>query len=274
MHPVIAMLTDFGTTDIYVGIMKGVIATFAPSAQVIDITHAVPPQDVIQGAYLLKAAYRYFPPHTIFIGVVDPGVGTQRRAVAIRTDHGIFIAPDNGLLSPILQAQRVRDAVELAIPSGASHTFHGRDVFAPAAGRLARGDAFEALGAAISPESLVGGIKPRMEVISPKKLKGEVLRIDHFGNLITSLGPFRWLNAEQLSLDSHDLVLPAAVVRVELSTPFVHRAKLYRTYGDAPQNELIALVSSDGQIELAVNGGSAAVQTKAQIGHDITLYLK
>ncbi|GAB4549387.1 MAG: SAM-dependent chlorinase/fluorinase [Anaerolineae bacterium] len=274
MHPIIALLTDFGTTDIYVGVMKGVIATFAPTAQLIDLTHAVPPQNVMHAAYLLKAAYRYFPPQTIFLCVVDPGVGTNRRPVAIRTDHGLFIAPDNGLLSPILQAQQIHCAVELPTPGESSHTFHGRDIFAPAAGRLARGESLEELGSAIASNSLIGGIQPRIEVVSAKKIKGEVIRIDHFGNLITSLGTFRWLDAEQIALDGHNLVLPVAAVRVELSTPFVHRARLYRTYGDAPPSGLIALISSDGQLELAVNGGSAAEQTKAQIGHDITLLIK
>src|SRR5258708_6329724 len=147
-RPVIALLTDFGTSDPYVGVMKGVIAARCSSVRLIDITTEVTPQNIQQAAYLLRSAYRYFPLHTIFLIVVDPGVGTQRRPLAIETDRGIFVGPDNGVFSGVLDVVDSWQALVLLTPENLSATFHARDLFAPAAAVLACGRLLLQLGVA------------------------------------------------------------------------------------------------------------------------------
>src|SRR6476661_7756612 len=145
MRPIITLLTDFGTADGYVGEIKGVLLTRLPDAQLIDITHDVPPQDVESGRLVLARTWRRFPAGTIHVVVVDPGVGSERAALAVHSDGRFLVGPDNGVLSPALLVAGMR-AVELPVPRGASATFHGRDVFAPAAAALARGASVDALG--------------------------------------------------------------------------------------------------------------------------------
>ncbi|HBY95291.1 MAG TPA: hypothetical protein DEP84_15285, partial [Chloroflexi bacterium] len=189
--PLIVLTTDFGTADIYVGVMKGVIAGIAPTARVVDLTHEIRPQDVRHGAYSLSIAVPYFPPGTIFVTVVDPGVGSARRPVAIRTGGYIFVAPDNGVLSLVLREAPADAAVILAerryqLPQ-ISITFHGRDVFAPAGAHLAAGVPLEALGPALEPADLVMLPAPRRFHDEHGVWHGEILHIDHFGNMVTSL---------------------------------------------------------------------------------------
>src|SRR5258708_19127376 len=138
-QPLIALLTDFGTSDPYVGVMKGVMANHCPDAQFIDITHAVLPQNVRQAGYLLRSAYRYFPPHTVFLVVVDPGVGTKRNALAIKTDHGSYVGPDNGVFSAVLDEVDTWQAGNILLPERISAAFHCLGVVAPAAAALAFG---------------------------------------------------------------------------------------------------------------------------------------
>jgi len=191
--PLIALLTDFGTHDAYVGVMKGVMAGICPDAQFIDLTHAIEPQNVRQGAFVLMTAFSYFPKGTIFLVVVDPGVGGQRRALAARAGDYIFVAPDNGVLSYVLR--RYPYAVVNDLTSAAhqlaqvSSTFHGRDVFAPAAAYLAAGESLDRLGGRVrDPQKLP---QPTL-TLQADRLTGEVLHIDHYGNIVTSLGALAW----------------------------------------------------------------------------------
>jgi S-adenosylmethionine hydrolase len=246
---VITLLTDFGLEDGYVGAMKGVLAALAPGALVVDITHAVPPQDVRRGGLIWRSSVPYFPRGSIHVGVIDPGVGSRRRLLAFETAAGIFLAPDNGLVGYVLERRAVRRAVEVKraehfLPR-VSATFHGRDIFAPVAARLATGLPLEALGREVRSYAWEGLPRPRRRWSSTgrgRRLReeGSVLDIDRFGNAMTNLVP------------RGDLVLE------ELVAGKVRFTRLARTYSDVPPGKPVALVGSLGFIEVAVHRGSAA----------------
>src|SRR3954466_12535628 len=187
MRPVIALLSDFGSRDHYAGTMKGVILNICPDATLVDITHEVPPHDVLDGALELAAAARYFPAGTIFLAVVDPGVGSARRGIAVEAGDYRFVAPDNGVLTAVLHELPPKRIVELterryARPT-VSRTFEGRDRFAPAAAWLAKGIQLSALGRTVSPHH-------QLEIPQPEvgeRLAGVVLLVDRFGNLVTNI---------------------------------------------------------------------------------------
>jgi S-adenosylmethionine hydrolase len=244
VRPTIAFLTDFGTRDHYVGAMKGAALTICPDATLVDITHDIDPQDILGGALELAAAYPYFPAGTIFVAVVDPGVGSARRGIAAEAGEYRFVAPDNGLLTLVLRDAAPPQVVELREPQFArptvSRTFEGRDRFAPAAGWLARGTPLASLGPAIDRWATLE--IPRAEVTG-NTLRGEVLRIDRFGNLVTSI--------DRAAFDGF-----AATEAVVLVGP--HQIRLVGTYGEAAPNALCALFGSSNRLEVAVNGGSAA----------------
>jgi hypothetical protein len=274
-QPLIALLTDFGTSDPYVGVMKGVIARHCPAARTIDITHEVSPQYIRQAAYLLRSAYRYFPAHTIFLIVIDPGVGTERRPVAIQTSHGLFIGPDNGVFSAILDEVDTWQAVALWPPAELSATFHGRDVFAPAAAQLACGSTLTEVGSPIVDLERVAVL--RVDLPEPSKLVGEVLHIDHFGNVITSLGPFEWQKDRRdllLSIPSREAPLnfPASIAEIVLGTKRL--TGIQATYGEVRKGDLLALINSDRQLEIAVNQGNAAWLLGCHIGDTVRVDLK
>jgi S-adenosyl-L-methionine hydrolase (adenosine-forming) len=243
-RPLIALLTDFGLRDHYVGTMKGVMLGICPDAALVDLSHDVAPQDVMGAALELAAAYEYFPSHTIFLVVVDPGVGSTRRAIAVEAGEYRFVAPDNGVLSLVLDRSPLSRAVELTASQYArptiSKTFEGRDRFAPAAAWLATGVDLTALGRPAS--SLV-----RVEVPLPRAtaagVDGEVLSVDRFGNLIT--------NVDQATLGKL-----SGVVTVQIGRHVIPR--MVATYAEAKAGELCALVGSSNRLEIAVNGGSAA----------------
>lgn len=243
-RPVIALLSDFGLSDHYVGVMKGVIAGICPSALMIDLTHEVPPQDVRAAAFALAASWRFFPPETIFVTVVDPGVGTDRRAVAGRVGPYSFVAPDNGVLDLVLAEHPATQSVALTNPRYArapvSATFHGRDRFAPAAAWLAQGTPIEALGDAVELRTRLSWPSPD---VGPTLVTGEVVHVDRFGNLITNV---------------HRRLWPAAVDITNVSVGDLAPVRLARTYGDAVPGETIALFGSSERLEVAVTGGSAA----------------
>jgi S-adenosyl-L-methionine hydrolase (adenosine-forming) len=250
MPPAIALLTDFGRQDVYAGVLHGVIAGIAPEARVIDLTHDVPPQDVRAGAFLLLTAYRYFPPGTIFVVVVDPGVGTARAILALRAGAYTFVGPDNGVLRwAVEDAGGAEEAVRVEEPAyhlpDVSHTFHGRDVMAPAAAHLARGVPLGALGPPAGP--LSGAPFPRPVEVAGG-LAGEVLYVDRFGNAITNLPP------------------APGIVRV--AGQAVPRG---RAYADGIPGRPLALVGSAGLIEVAVPGGSAAAALGAGPGTPVLL---
>src|SRR5262245_28512049 len=243
-RPLIALLTDFGLCDHYVGTMKGVVLSICPEATLVDISHDVAPQDIRDGALELAAAYRYFPSGTIFLVVVDPGVGSTRRGIAAEVGDHRFVAPDNGVLSVVFDQAPPQLVVELTNRSYArptiSKTFEGRDRFAPAAAWLANGIALTALGGPVTALA-------RLEVPRPRPtddgVDGEVLRVDHFGNLMT--------NIDDSALGT---ISGTVIVRIgELVIP-----RVVATYADVTPGELCALVGSSDRLEIAVNGGSAA----------------
>jgi S-adenosylmethionine hydrolase len=240
MRPVITLLTDFGSADPYVGMMKGVIATICPEANVVDITHEVPPQDIRTGAFFLERSFRYFPPGTIHVAVVDPGVGTSRKPVAVRSDGHIFVGPDNGLL--FFGAGRPR-AVALTRASyfraAVSHTFHGRDVFAPVAAHLAAGVPFQSLGSAQSRIVRLPSVRPRR---TKRGLRGAVVSVDRFGNLITNL----------------DLAAWKSLRRPRLAVGSFVATELCRSYGSVRPGELALILGGYGLLEIAARDRSAA----------------
>lgn len=258
--PAVALLTDFGQDDTYVGVMKGVMHGICPQARFIDLTHAVAPQNVRQAALALCDACAFFPQGTVFLVVVDPGVGGERRALAVQAGGWSFVAPDNGVLSYALLRLPEARSVELRPPPAASRTFHGRDVFAPAAARLAAGAPLGSLGA---PVAGIAALPAPLLAITPGAVTGEVLHVDHFGNVITSVGRLDWQPAARLRLTPRFADLPpvtisaqqAAVVGSGWSVRGVHL-----TYSAVPPGELLALVGSAGWLELAVNQGSAAAR--------------
>lgn len=275
--PVIALLTDFGLTDGYVGVMKGVMLSICPTAQIIDLTHAIEPQNVRQGAYVLLNTLGYLPPQTIYVGVVDPGVGSSRESIAIKTNRAIFVGPDNGLFSYVLKHCEVQQVVALQNPAyrlpDVSSTFHGRDIFSPMAAHIANGVALDQLGPALSKVEWLP--PPRLE-ITPQAIHGEVLDIDHFGNIATSIGRLTWANNDMLLLVPFFNPQPEPILSIhpERCTVQINGRTidaLGLTFTTVPRGELIALINSAGQLEIAVNHGNAARELAVQVGDPISL---
>jgi S-adenosyl-L-methionine hydrolase (adenosine-forming) len=250
--PVIALLTDFGIRDHYVGTMKGVVLSVCPDASLVDVTHDIPPQDIFAAALELDASYRYFPPATVFLVVIDPGVGSTRRAIAAEIDGYRFVAPDNGVLSPVLRASASPIVVELLerrfARSTISRTFEGRDRFAPAAGWLARGTKLQSFGPALS--DYVTLDFPIAEVTATA-IRGQVVRVDRFGNLITNI-----------KVAALDRLTRASTVTVNKA----HTARIVLTYASVAPGELCAVVGSSGHLEVAINAGNAAARLDATRG--------
>jgi S-adenosyl-L-methionine hydrolase (adenosine-forming) len=252
--PIITLLTDFGTRDAFVGVMKGAILSICPGARLVDLSHEVPPQSVAGGAFLLKSSIDYFPKGTIHLAVVDPGVGSARRAVALKSRGRFFVGPDNGLLPAALEAWGIEAAVELTekryqLPDP-SATFHGRDIFAPAAAHLAAGVPLAKLGAATNNWIWREIAKPYK---TPAGWSGEVLWVDHFGNLITNL--------EKKHLPKPFRLRVGKAVILNLVT---HYAAIKR-------GTVAALVGSSGCLEISANGGSAAQKLGVGIGAAVIL---
>jgi S-adenosylmethionine hydrolase len=244
-RPIIAFLTDFGTRDHYVGVMKGVALGICPDAALVDINHEVPPQDVLTGALELAAAYKYFPVGTVFLVVIDPGVGSARRGIAADSGSYRFVAPDNGVLTLALRETPSARVVELSERAyqrpTVSRTFEGRDRFAPAAAWLARGTELTALGREVGEWLELTAPSP---VIEETQLVGEVLRVDRFGNLVTNL------NRATLERYAGDKAIQIVAGRVAMGTVV--------TYTDVEVGSPCALIGSTDYLEIAVNGGSAA----------------
>jgi S-adenosylmethionine hydrolase len=249
--PPIALLSDFGSCDHYVGVMKGVIASIAPAANVIDVTHGIPPQAIAAGALALAQSWRYFPPRTIFVAVVDPGVGTDRLPIAVETTAGArFIGPDNGLLWSAAAEAGVSRIVELKSPryrlAELSTTFHGRDLFAPAAAHLWSGVRLAALG----PQ--VGGMTPGAIAVDVtegrNELIGSIVYIDRFGNLVTNIDRQCF---ERFARRFRGFRLS---VRIGQGAPI----EILKAYGEARPGKSLATFGSFKMLEVAVRDGSAA----------------
>jgi S-adenosylmethionine hydrolase len=240
---IIALLTDFGTADSYLGSMKGAILSVYPEATLVDLVHDLPAHDVLAGALALDAAYAAFPAGTVFVAVVDPGVGSARRGLAIEAGGCVFVGPDNGIFTFVLRehAQSRLHALESArlFRAPVSPVFHGRDVFGPVAGHLARGLALEDVGPAVRDPVV-------LDVPEPRRLEGgdwdvRVVHVDRFGNLTTNLraGALEWTSGPEVVVDGR----PVPVVR---------------TYADVPFGTACALVGSHGRLEIAVREGRAS----------------
>ncbi|MFQ5514536.1 MAG: S-adenosyl-l-methionine hydroxide adenosyltransferase family protein [Myxococcota bacterium] len=238
----LTLLTDFGVADGYVAAMKGVILSRCADVQLIDITHEIPPGDIRAAAYVLLQAVGTYPSGTVHLVVVDPGVGSERRALACRGGDQLFVGPDNGVLAAALEDCTARQAVVLTRPElwreSPSAVFHGRDVFAPVAARLAAGGRLEELGDAVDPATLIPRPWSDPERCGEEWI-GEVIHVDRFGNLITNL-PLDEEHAWAGELRVGALVLP-----------------LRRCYSDAPEGDLLGLRGSSGLLEIACNRGRA-----------------
>ena len=258
--PIITLLTDFGASDVFVGSMKGVILGINPLAQIVDLSHDIPAHNIRVAAYLLHSAAHYFRPGTIHVAVVDPGVGSERRPLLAFAMEQYFIAPDNGILSCILAAEievEIRELTNKQYFLGSiGSTFHGRDVFAPAAAWLSRGEPIESFGPVV--DTSIRFEVPRAHEASGK-LIGEVQHIDRFGNLITNISRenlVSFAGADQLS-------------RVQVDLEHASIDGLQRFYADVPEGTLAALVNSDGWLEIFCHQGRAADLVKARIGNKV-----
>lgn len=253
--PLITLTTDFGLTDPFVGIMKGVIATRAPGVPVVDVTHGIPPQAVALGAFVLQQAVPYFPPETVHVAIVDPGVGSPRRALCVETNVGRFVGPDNGVLSLAADAAGIRRIVELTderfFLHPRSRTFHGRDVFAPVAAALAIGTPPANLGQECTNLERLRLPEPTTD---GDVVRGEVLYVDHFGNLISNLPPARF--------PGERFVVTVGGVRIGVVS---------QAYASVTPGALVAVVDSFGLLEIAVRNGSAHQVLGAGPGATVTL---
>jgi S-adenosylmethionine hydrolase len=243
----IVFCTDYGTADEFVGICHGVMATIAPDSRVIDLTHAIPRHDVLRGALTIGRAAPYMPADAVYVGVVDPGVGSERRSIAVRTPGGAaMVGPDNGILSLAWEALGGAEAAvgvenDHVLLHPVSTTFHGRDVFAPAAAHLAAGFTFDELGPAIGPDELLTLEMP-VPTITPGAIRAHVIGIDGFGNV-------------QLNVRPDDLTRAGLGESLAVSGMTLPRVGIF---ADVPEGVLAAIVDSQGYIALVVNQGSAA----------------
>ena len=269
--PLLVFTTDFGTADPYAGIMRGVVLGINPRARLMDLTHQISPQNIAQASFVLGNSYRYFPPEAIHVVVVDPGVGTGRRPVLVSTPHGRFVGPDNGVLSQVLSglmddapgapgttslpaeitAVHLTNSAFWRLP--VSHTFHGRDIFAPVAAHLSLGVLPNEMGESI--DSLAWLPMPKPTVVA-SGIEGEIVYQDWYGNLVSNI--------------PQDLLAGASFTRVHIKQRRVDG--LCRTFGDAPPGqELIALIDSHGFLEVAVPNGSAASLLGVKAGERIVV---
>ncbi len=280
MSAIITLTTDFGLTDAYVAAMKGVILGINPEAKLIDICHTIKPQNIPQAAFVLSTAYRFFPEKTIHLMVVDPGVGTERRAIILRTPLADFVAPDNGVLSYIIeQCKAVKgrlkgvrsinnlqqrelepglEAIAITKPqfwrSPVSPTFHGRDIFAPVAARLSLGIPPADFGEKITSLTVLPLLHPHQA--PDGSLVGHILHIDNFGNLITNIR-------------SENLPQTEKTITIQVGNQLIRG--LSRTYAEGKEKELLALIGSSDYLEVSLKEGSAADFLNAQVGNEVKI---
>ncbi|HEY9652594.1 MAG TPA: SAM-dependent chlorinase/fluorinase, partial [Coleofasciculaceae cyanobacterium] len=256
-HRIITLLSDFGLSDVYVGVMKGVIAQINPALVVVDLTHQIPPQNITVARFNLMNAYPYFPEGTVHIAVVDPGVGSCRRGIALQLDTGFLVGPDNGLFSGVLTQAEVLGGVELTNSqywrtSTPSTTFHGRDIFAAVGAHLASGTPLQELGNAIAPNTLVQLPIPE-RTLTTTRITGCIQYIDYFGNLVTNI-PAADVQGKTWSVVVCDRVIPAS-----------------QTYSDRVVGELVTLAGSHGWVEIAVNSGNAQSHLQMNLGGTVEI---
>jgi hypothetical protein len=263
-RPFITLTTDFGNKDPFVGIMKGVIVSINPSVTIFDVTHNISPQNVLEAAFTLEMSYASFPHKTIHVAVVDPGVGSVRRPLLVATDYHYFIGPDNGVFSRIYRLAESLTVIHITaehyfLPQRSS-TFHGRDIFAPAAAWMSKGIDIERFGGPIT--DYVTLQEPELISSSNNVVEGEVIYIDRFGNLMTNI-PGQKINVSDNS-EPHDGL---KVVVKDREVP------LKKYYSEAGEKELCSLVNSFGYIELFVNCGNASSDFGINVGEKVEVIL-
>jgi S-adenosylmethionine hydrolase len=263
--PVISLLTDFGLSDAYVGIMKGVILSKAPAAKIVDISHGISPQNLVQAAFLIDSAYRYFPKGTVHVVVVDPGVGSDRPLIALDAAGYFFLAPDNGVLTLILEKAGIDNAVKIenrrCFLEPVSRTFHGRDIFAPVAAHLSTRGNINELGSCIAPSALVHLPVPMPVISASGELMGTVIDIDRFGNLITNI--------------NDDLIQAHCVKSGSEVTVGIGKKKisgLQVSYTGVSPGVMLAIIGSRRTLEISINCGSAKDFFSATIGDDVAVF--
>jgi S-adenosylmethionine hydrolase len=252
VRPLITLTTDFGLRDAYVAVMKAAILRHCPGARLIDVTHQVPPQDILCGSITLERAVDGFPRGTVHLAVVDPGVGTERRMLVAEVNGQTVICPDNGLITWTWRLHPGGRAHELTWrpDKPTSHTFHGRDIFAPVAGMIAAGEPLSHLT-----KPLDGPILLDVSPAAPKAKRGAVIHLDHFGNATTNIG--------------YDLLRTDAPRRIRVKGRNV--GKLLRTYFDVEPGKALALIGSSGLLEIAVRDGSAEKALRLRVGDEVIL---
>jgi S-adenosylmethionine hydrolase len=263
---IVTFTTDFGLTDHYVGAMKGVVLNVNPSAHVVDISNSVQAYDVLDGAITISQAYKYFPANTVHLVIVDPGVGTSRRPLLVRTDKHFFLAPDNGVLSFVFEEEKERLQVrhitaEHYFLQPVSQTFHGRDIFAAVAGWLSKGVESSAFGEEIT--DYVRFAAPKPKAMAPNTIKGVVLKVDKFGNLITNIRPDDLPELFQAETPAFRIIIGKAEV-----------TKMKTAYAQGTPGETFAILGSMGFLEIATNRGNAARMVGADKGSDIGVVLE
>ena len=266
-RPILAFLTDFGSSDGYAGIMKGVVLTITPDVHLVDLSHEVPPQRIAAGAWLLATCYHYFPPGTIYVCVIDPGVGSVRRPIALHAGNWFFVGPDNGLFSYILAEQPVHAAVVLSnsayhLPQ-VSTTFHGRDVFSPVAAHLARGVPLSAFGPRIETTTLQR-LDLEVAVRQGAEITAQIVHIDHFGNLITNI-PLS-LVPELFTCSTVRLTFPTQGIAV------TERRRFFSAPSPSTEDTTRPFLysGSSGYIAVAIQNGNAAQSLGVEYGETLT----
>jgi hypothetical protein len=265
MPPTVALLTDYGTVDAYAGVLAGAVLGTCPNAKLVTITHQVPAFGLAEGSYLLARASSGFPTHTVFVAVVDPGVGTQRRSIVLRSGTGrLYVGPDNGLFTGVIRTQGLDRAWEITDPSllrpGAlSNTFHGRDIYGPVGGLLAAGMEPQRVGPAIDDPVLLPLSEPIREADT---VSGQIVHVDHYGNVTTNI-PAEWL-AEAYYAQGRNVT-----VAIDDRS---HAAICARTYADVPPGALLVLANAEGLVEVARNAASAAELLGVRTGGAISIH--
>ena len=275
---VITLLTDFGNQDAYVGIMKGVIAGINPFANIVDICHSISPQDIFSGAYLLYTSYKYFPRKTIHVVVVDPGVGSRRNIICVETKNYFFLAPDNGILSFIVQEERLKSIIRVTnskyfLPS-LSSTFHGRDVFAPVAAHLSLGVRSQKMGIKINQLKQLDMPKPVHKKAG--QVEGQIIYIDRFGNLISNIT--KEYLVKRVGGQKSDACKKASKEKIlsqrDTMETTIEKKKiiaLSKNYTDVNAGEPLVLIGSAGFLEVSINQGNAQRYFKADKGSKIII---
>ncbi len=256
---VITLTTDFGTKDNYVGVMKGVILGINPSVCLVDITHEIAPQQVREAAFLLLSSYRWFPSGTVHLVVVDPGVGGKRNPIIVETERHLFVGPDNGVFSLIYEREQEFRVFKISNPQfllpKVSNTFHGRDIFAPAAAYLSKGTPPSRLGEQINRYVRFPFTGPE---IREDVLEGEIIHIDRFGSLVTNISEETWKGFVSRDKQEFQIIIKDKILN-----------RICHTYSDVPQGELLVVIGSSGFLDISANCASAAEMLSAKPGETV-----